>query len=64
MEAAPLHFWKEVKKRIIKSIFTHAVFNSIMDNPQIKQESFRVNAMKIAGHFQAVSDMKKYDEYL
>jgi len=59
-----LHFWREVKKRIIKSIFTHAVFNSIMENPQIKQESFRVNAMKIAGKFQAVSNMKNYEEYL
>lgn len=29
VDAAPLPFWREVKKRIIKSIFTHAVFNSM-----------------------------------
>jgi hypothetical protein len=27
-------------------------------------ESFRINAMKIAGKFQSISKLKDYDEYL
>jgi len=64
VESAPLPFWREVKKRIIKSIFTHAVFNSIIENPAIKIDTFRLNAMKIAAKFQSISKLKDYDEYL
>ena len=51
VEASPLEFWKEVKKRIIKSVFTHSVYNAVTENVQIKSDLFRIQAMKIAGKF-------------
>lgn len=51
VEVSPIEFWKEVKKRIIKSVFTHSVYNAVTENPQMKSDSFRLNAMRIAGKF-------------
>ena len=42
VEASPLEFWIEVKKRIIKSVFTHSVYNMVTENTQIKSELFRI----------------------
>ena len=64
VEAAPIQFWREVQKRIIKSIFTHCVYNALIGNPKIKNEGFRINAIRIAGKFQEISKSKGYDEYL
>lgn len=71
VEAFPAEIWHQVKKRIIKSIFTHAVYNAITEPPNtssgaaviMQSDKLRMNAMKIAGKFQQISILKKYSDY-
>lgn len=62
MESASDNFLKELKKRIIKSIFTHAI-EMVESDQNFKVESIKLNALKIATRFQVPVKLKKRDDY-
>lgn len=51
-----------MKTRLIKSIFTHALYKAQNDNQQ-RVESFRINAIRIAARFLGPVKQKGRDEY-
>ena len=71
VDAAPLEFWVERKKRVIKSLYTHSIDlakiqkldEDIPPKTQAMMESYKEYALKIALKFQQITKFREFDEY-
>jgi hypothetical protein len=60
--ATPIHILADCKRKIIKSIFTHALFLAINDQTS-KNDSLKLNAIRISAKLYKAVKLKKKHEY-
>ena len=79
VDVAPLDFWQDRKKRVVKSIYTHAVDvvksdlalaqehlksnEELAKQQQLMKEPYKELALKISLRFLAIVKHRKFDEY-